>query len=167
MGKIRKCIIPAAGFGTRLLPATKSQPKEMIPVGRKPVIQFVAEEAAKAGIKEILIITGAKKRSIEDHFDTDTELNAFLKNKGKEKYLEEINLNDKLDVQFFFTRQAEPLGLANAISLAEKFVNEESFVVSLGDTIIKSKNHEEKNFLKNMIELHTKTNASSIIAVEK
>ncbi|NVM05191.1 MAG: UTP--glucose-1-phosphate uridylyltransferase [Candidatus Helarchaeota archaeon] len=167
MTKIRKCVIPAAGFGTRLLPATKSQPKEMIPVGRKPVIQFVAEEAARAGIKEILIITGAKKRSIEDHFDTDTELNTFLKNKGKEEYIKEINLYDKLGVQFFFTRQAKPVGLANAIGLAEKFVNEENFVVSLGDTIIKSKNYDEKNFLKNMIDLHTKTNASSIIAVEK
>ncbi len=167
MTKIRKCVIPAAGFGTRLLPATKSQPKEMLPVGKKPVIQFVAEEAAKAGIKEILIITGLKKRSIEDHFDTDNELNAFLKKKGKKVYLEEINLNDKLDVQFFFTRQPNPTGLANAIGLAERFVNEEPFVVSLGDTIVKSKNNEEKNFLNKMIDLHTKTNASSIIAVEK
>ncbi|MHA1297857.1 MAG: UTP--glucose-1-phosphate uridylyltransferase [Candidatus Helarchaeota archaeon] len=167
MTKIRKCVIPAAGFGTRLLPATKSQPKEMIPVGKKPVIQFVAEEAAKAGIKEILIITGAKKRSIEDHFDTDNELNAFLKKKGKDDYLCEINLNEQLDVQFFFTRQPIPKGLANAIGLAEKFVNEEPFVVSLGDTIIKSKDLKQKNFLNLMIDLYNEHSCSSVIAVEK
>ncbi|MHA1380658.1 MAG: UTP--glucose-1-phosphate uridylyltransferase [Candidatus Helarchaeota archaeon] len=167
MQKIQKCVIPAAGFGTRLLPATKSQPKEMIPVGRKPVIQYVVEEAAFAGVKEVLIITGAKKRSIEDHFDTDNELCNFLKDRKKEEYLKEINLSEKLGVQFFFTRQPMPKGLGDAVKLAKKFVNEEPFILSLGDTIIISKNATKKSLLEEMIQIYLNKKPSALIAVEE
>jgi len=163
--RVTKCIIPAAGFGTRLLPATKSQPKEMVPVGRKPVIQYVLEEAAAAGMTDVLIITGARKRAIEDHFDTDPLLDQLLEKRGKSEMLEQVNFLDKLEVRIFYTRQSEPTGLADAVLLGESFVDGEPFAVSLGDTIIHS--YEGGNFLWKLVDCHGRTGASATIAVEE
>ncbi len=123
---ICKAVIPAAGLGTRLLPATKSQPKEMLPVGRKPTIQYVVEELEAAGIKQILIITGQKKRAIEDHFDRDTGLIIHLKEKGNHALVDALK-HEEAGVQLFYTRQSEQMGTAHAISLAENFVDDELF----------------------------------------
>ena len=166
MKKITKAVIPVAGMGTRLLPATKSQPKEMIPVGKKPVIQYVVEEAAAAGIKKILIVTGSRKRSIEDHFDTDNELNELLIHKGKTSLLAEINFMEHKysDVQIFYTRQTKPLGLGHAIYLSKDFIDDEDFVVLLGDTIIRKEN--SVNFLARLIKLHQNKKAISTIGVQ-
>ena len=150
---IYKAVIPAAGLGTRLLPATKSQPKEMLPVGRKPTIQYVVEELEAAGITQILIITGQKKRAIEDHFDRDCELIRCLKENGKHDLINALG-HEEAGVQLFYTRQSEQLGTAHAISLAENFSNGDPFVVCLGDSIIKSK--QPGDFLKRLIDTHEK-----------
>ncbi len=132
--KINKAVIPAAGFGTRMLPITKAQPKEMVPVYDKPVIQYVVEEAYEAGIDDFLIITGRHKRAIEDHFDKQPELENTIKNSEKERQLKK--LNEILDnVTIHYVRQKEPRGLGDAIYQARKHVNDEPFVVLLGDTI--------------------------------
>ncbi|MGQ9610302.1 MAG: UTP--glucose-1-phosphate uridylyltransferase [bacterium] len=159
--EIKKAVIPAAGLGTRMLPATKSQPKEMLPVGRKPAIQYVVEELAAAGIKQILIITGQKKRAIEDHFDRDTELIRLLTQKGDCKLLETLN-HVELDVQLFYTRQSEQKGTAHAIALAENFVDGESFVVCLGDSIVKSNN--PGSLIRRLIKVHNDRKSSVTIA---
>jgi UTP--glucose-1-phosphate uridylyltransferase len=161
---ICKAVIPAAGLGTRLLPATKSQPKEMLPVGRKPTIQYVVEELEAAGINQILIITGQKKRAIEDHFDRDTELIRCLEEKGSYELIEALKHEDT-QVQLFYTRQSEQLGTAHAISLAENFVDGEPFVVCLGDSIIKS--DQPGSFLKRLIDTHERRNASVTIAFQE
>ena len=132
--KIRKAIIPAAGLGTRFLPATKAQPKEMLPIVDKPAIQFIIEEAIVSGIEEILIITGRNKRSIEDHFDRSLELEMQLKAQGKYdqlKMIEEIS-----DVTIHFIRQKEALGLGHAVLCAKQFVGYEPFAVMLGDDLV-------------------------------
>jgi UTP--glucose-1-phosphate uridylyltransferase len=132
--KIRKAIIPAAGLGTRFLPATKAQPKEMLPIVDKPAIQFIIEEAIDSGIEEILIITGRNKRSIEDHFDRSLELEMQLKAQGKYdqlKMIEEIS-----DVTIHFIRQKEALGLGHAVLCAKQFVGYEPFAVMLGDDLV-------------------------------
>ena len=134
MQKIRKAIIPAAGLGTRFLPATKAQPKEMLPIVDKPAIQFIIEEAIVSGIEEILIITGRNKRSIEDHFDRSLELEMQLKAQGKYdqlKMIEEIS-----DVTIHFIRQTEALGLGHAVLCAKQFVGYEPFAVMLGDDLV-------------------------------
>ncbi len=135
---IRKAVIPAAGFGSRFLPATKAQPKEMLPIIDKPTIQYVVEEAAASGIEQILIITGKGKQSIENHFDRNFELEEELERTGKKKQLNEI-LELSNMVEIFYTRQKELNGLGDAIRYAKHFVNDEPFVVMLGDTIIRSK----------------------------
>ena len=162
--RICKAVIPAAGLGTRLLPATKSQPKEMLPVGRKPTIQYVVEELKAAGINQILIITGQKKRAIEDHFDQDMELIRCLEEKGSYDLIEALKHEDT-DVQLFYTRQSEQLGTAHAIGLAEKFVDGKPFVVCLGDSIIKS--DQPGSFLKRLIDTHERKNASVTIAFQE
>ena len=134
MQKIRKAIIPAAGLGTRFLPATKAQPKEMLPIVDKPAIQFIIEEAIDSGIEEILIITGRNKRSIEDHFDRSLELEMQLKSQGKYdllKMVEEIS-----EVTIHFIRQKEALGLGHAVLCAKQFVGYEPFAVMLGDDLV-------------------------------
>ncbi|MBR1761253.1 MAG: UTP--glucose-1-phosphate uridylyltransferase GalU [Schwartzia sp.] len=134
MQKIRKAIIPAAGLGTRFLPATKAQPKEMLPIVDKPAIQFIIEEAIDSGIEEILIITGRNKRSIEDHFDRSLELEMQLKAQGKYdqlKMIEEIS-----EVTIHFIRQKEALGLGHAVLCAKQFVGYEPFAVMLGDDLV-------------------------------
>jgi UTP--glucose-1-phosphate uridylyltransferase len=138
----------------------------MVPVGRKPVIQYVVEEAIRAGLTEILIITGAKKRIIEDHFDYDHVLEEELKRKGQNDSLSEsTNLFERDDVQLLYTRQAKPTGLADAVSLAEVFVDGEPFVVSLGDNIVLSPNGG--HFLSSLIEMHLEKNAVASLALEK
>ncbi|MGC9311000.1 MAG: UTP--glucose-1-phosphate uridylyltransferase GalU [Candidatus Aenigmatarchaeota archaeon] len=136
--EVRKAVIPAAGLGTRFLPATKAMPKEMLPVIDKPVIQFVVEEAISAGIKDILTITGRGKRSIEDHFDHCPELERALEKKGKNKELENLRkISEMANVHYI--RQKEPLGLGHAILCAKDHVGEEPFVVMLGDDFYMSK----------------------------
>ena len=128
-------IVPVAGQGTRLLPSTKSQPKEMLPVGRKPVVQYVVEELALSGVRRLLFITGPGKTSIENHFDLNGELTQTLRESGREELLEELEF-ERSAVQYFYTRQRQLLGLGHAISCAEAFVGDQPFIVALGDSII-------------------------------
>jgi len=154
VGDIMKAVIPAGGLGTRFLPATKAQAKEMLPVVDKPAIQYVVEEAVASGIDDIIIITGRGKRSIEDHFDKNSDYD-------NNKNLEELNkLISNVDIHY--VRQGEPLGLGHAVLCAKRHVNHEPFVVMLGDDIIES----EKPLTKQLIELYSKYKAS-IIAVEE
>ncbi|MCY6484517.1 UTP--glucose-1-phosphate uridylyltransferase GalU [Clostridium aestuarii] len=135
--KVRKAIIPAAGLGTRFLPATKAQPKEMLPIVDKPTIQYIIEEAVASGIEEILIITGKNKRAIEDHFDKSIELEQQLSKKNKTELLEMVdNISNMANI--YYIRQKEPKGLGHAISCAKTFVGNEPFAVMLGDDIVDS-----------------------------
>jgi UTP--glucose-1-phosphate uridylyltransferase len=161
---ITKAVIPAAGLGTRLLPLTKSQPKEMLPVGRKPVIQYVLEELQAADLREILVITGIRKRAIEDHFDSDPELVATLEQAGNEAVLSDLNYMEGKS-RFFYTRQSTPRGLGHAISLAADFVDGEDFVVALGDSMIAAE--DPASPLRTMVRVHHDLGAAAIIAVEK
>ncbi|MBI5224927.1 UTP--glucose-1-phosphate uridylyltransferase GalU [Candidatus Micrarchaeota archaeon] len=135
---IKHAVIPAAGFGTRFLPATKAQPKEMLPIIDKPTIQFVIEEAVNSGIRDILIITGRGKRSIEDHFDKSYELEEYLKKKGETRLLEEIEKISSL-ASIHYVRQKEQRGLGDAVMCAKEHVRSEPFALLLGDTIVESK----------------------------
>lgn len=137
MMRVRKAIIPAAGFGTRLLPATKAQPKEMLPIVDKPTIQYIIEEAVSSGIEEILIITGKNKKAIEDHFDRSVELEMELKSNGNNEYLEMINKISNLS-QIYYIRQKEARGLGHAILCAKTFVGNEPFAVMLPDDVVDS-----------------------------
>ena len=135
--KVRKAIIPAAGLGTRFLPATKAQPKEMLPIVDKPTIQYIIEEAVASGIEEILIITGRNKKSIEDHFDKSVELEMELEKAGKQEMLEMVReISDMVNIHFI--RQKEPRGLGHAIHCAKSFVGNEPFAVMLGDDVVDS-----------------------------
>lgn len=135
--KVRKAVIPAAGFGTRMLPATKAVPKEMLPILNKPCIQYIVEEAVYAGIEEILIITGRAKKAIEDHFDRSPELELHLEQSQKANMLTEVQaISDLVDIHY--TRQKTPLGLGHAILCAKSFIGQEPFAVLLGDDIIQS-----------------------------
>jgi len=163
--EIKKAVIPVAGHGTRLLPATKSQPKEMLPVGRKPVVQYVVEELEAAGLKQILFVTGRQKRSIEDHFDKDMNLLKELHQAGKSSLIEEMKYQE-INVSFFYVRQSEQRGLADAVKLARDFVEDEPFVCALGDTII-GNSRTSSNLLRRMIELHKKKKASCTLAIER
>jgi UTP--glucose-1-phosphate uridylyltransferase len=162
--QVQKVVIPVAGAGTRLLPVTKCQPKEMLPVGRKPAVQYVVEEAEAAGLKQILFVTGRQKTSIEDHFDKDPELAHRLSASGKSDLLEELAY-EEMAVSFFFVRQREPKGLADAVAAARDFVGQEPFVVSLGDSIILSRGGA--NLLQRMIECHETHGAACTVAVEE
>jgi len=135
--KVKKAIIPAAGLGTRFLPATKAQPKEMLPIVDKPTIQYIVEEAVASGIEEILIITGRNKRAIEDHFDKSVELEMELEASGKEELLKTVRSISNL-AEVYYIRQKEPRGLGDAISCAKTFVGNEPFAVMLGDDIVDS-----------------------------
>ncbi|APM40633.1 UTP--glucose-1-phosphate uridylyltransferase GalU [Clostridium kluyveri] len=157
---IKKAVIPAAGLGTRFLPATKAQPKEMLPIVDKPTIQYVVEEAVNSGIEEILIILGKNKKSIEDHFDKSVELEDELKSSHKDGLLELIqNISNMVNI--YYVRQKEPKGLGHAISLAKAFVGNEAFAVILGDDIVDS----EVPCLKQLINCYNKYN-TSIIGVQ-
>ncbi|MYB77048.1 MAG: NTP transferase domain-containing protein, partial [Chloroflexi bacterium] len=157
---VSKAVILVAGLGTRLLPATKSQPKEMLPVGRKPVVQYVVEEMEQAGINQILFVTGRKKWSIEDHFDRDPELEERLGNDDLELAERLPNFDTLLHV--FYTRQSVQTGQADAVRLAQEFVGDEPFVVAFGDTIIKG-----GNLLRRMIDSHAQSGAVCTMAVER
>jgi UTP--glucose-1-phosphate uridylyltransferase len=156
---IKKAVIPAAGLGTRMLPLTKTQPKEMLPLGGKPCIQHIVEELVSVGVNQILIITGSKKRAIEDHFDKDTALNNMLTLSNQQDLLQKLQY-ENMDVQFFFTRQSTMLGLGDAIKHAANFINNEPFIIALGDSVIYSE--EESPLLERMILQHD-DNANSII----
>ncbi|MBA2875157.1 UTP--glucose-1-phosphate uridylyltransferase GalU [Thermaerobacillus caldiproteolyticus] len=147
--KIRKAVIPAAGLGTRFLPATKAQPKEMLPIVDKPAIQYIVEEAVQSGIENIIIVTGRNKRSIEDHFDRSIELEQALLEKGKSDILQGLNEITNM-ANIHFIRQKEPLGLGHAILYARHFIGEEPFAVLLGDDIIVS----EKPALRQLMDVY-------------
>ena len=154
---VRKAVIPAAGLGTRFLPATKAQPKEMLPIVDKPAIQYVVEEAVRAGIDDILIITGRGKRSLEDHFDRSIELEVALEAAGKHDQLSEVRgLADLADIHY--VRQGEALGLGHAVSVTRKHVGEEPFVVMLGDDIM----DERSTVLEDMIGVYERTESSVV-----
>jgi UTP--glucose-1-phosphate uridylyltransferase len=156
-----KAVIPAAGLGTRFLPATKAQPKEMLPVYNKPTIQYVVEEAVASGIDDILIITGKGKRSIEDHFDRSFELEYSLRNCGKMDYLVEVEaISEMADI--YYVRQKKQKGLGDAIHCAKKHIDGQPFAVLLGDTISQSK----VPCTKQLLDVHEKYNASAI-AIER
>lgn len=136
--KVRKAIIPAAGLGTRFLPATKAQPKEMLPIVDKPTLQYIIEEAVESGIEEILIITGRNKQAIEDHFDKSVELELELEKKGQEELLEIVrDVSDLINIHYI--RQKEPKGLGHAIYCGKSFIGNEPFAVLLGDDIVDAK----------------------------
>jgi UTP--glucose-1-phosphate uridylyltransferase len=161
MIKIRKAVFPAAGFGTRFLPVTKSQPKEMLPIVDKPVIQYLVEEAVASGIEEIIIVTGRGKRSIEDHFDYSFELEHTLVEKGKHSLLKEVGAISKL-AKFIYVRQPMPLGDGHAILCAKEVVGDEPFAVLFGDDIVDGK----VPALKQLIDVYGQT-GSSVLALQK
>ncbi|MEX2460918.1 MAG: UTP--glucose-1-phosphate uridylyltransferase GalU [Paenibacillaceae bacterium] len=157
--KIRKAIIPAAGLGTRFLPATKAQPKEMLPIVDKPAIQYIVEEAINSGIEDIIIVTGRNKRAIEDHFDKSIELEMLLAEKGNQELLELVqNVSNLVNVHYI--RQKQPLGLGHAVLCASRFIGDEPFALLLGDDIIDS----DPPCLKQMIDLYDEAKTSVIAA---
>lgn len=160
MSRVRKAVIPAAGMGTRFLPATKALAKEMLPIVDKPTIQFIVEEAVKSGIEDVLIITAQNKRSIEDHFDANIELENHLEAAGKTELLK--LLHDQPQVNLFFVRQSYPLGLGHAVLQAKAFVGDEPFVVMLGDDIA----HSEEPLTKQLIDVYDQTGASNLAVME-
>jgi UTP--glucose-1-phosphate uridylyltransferase len=157
-------VIPVAGLGTRLLPATKSQPKEMLPVGRKPVVQYVVEELTRVGIQRMLFITGAGKHSIENHFDLNLELIENLRETGKEELLNELEF-ERSAVQYFYTRQRKLLGLGHAVLCAQPFIGDQPFVVALGDSIIGL--HAQSKVVERMIDIFAEQQATAVIAFEE
>ena len=161
---IKKAVIPAAGLGTRMLPLTKTQPKEMMPIASKPCIQYIVEELASVGIEQVLIITEQKKRSIEDHFDKDNELNNMLQRSEQQALLQTLEYED-MNVQFFYTRQSRPAGLGDAINHARNFINNEPFIIALGDSII----HSEENecLLQRMINTYADHNNSLVLGTRE
>lgn len=156
-------VVPVAGRGTRLLPLTKSQPKEMLPVGRKPVVQYVVEELARCGIGRLLFVTGPGKTAIENHFDIDAELVDHLRETGKEELLDELAF-EREDLEYFYTRQRRQLGLGHAVLCARPVVGDQSFVVALGDSIIGM--HAQSNIVGTMIDAFERQKADAVIAFE-
>lgn len=157
-------VVPVAGLGTRLLPATKSQPKEMLPVGRKPVVQYVVEELTRVGLERILFVTGPGKTSIENHFDLNAELIQTLRETGKEELLAELYF-ERAAVQYFYTRQRQLLGLGHAVSCARPFVGNQPFVVALGDSIIGM--HAQSDIVRRMTACFEANDAAAVIAFEE
>lgn len=159
--KIKKAVIPAAGLGTRFLPVTKAQPKEMLPIVDKPTIQYIIEEAVASGIEEILIITGRNKKCIEDHFDKSVELELELEKSGKKEMLKLVrDISEMVDIHYI--RQKEPKGLGHAINCAKTFVGNEPFAVLLGDDLVYN---EEKPCLKQLIDCYNEY-GTSILGVQ-
>jgi len=159
MKTVKKAIIPAAGLGTRFLPATKAMPKEMLPIVDKPTIQYIVEEAIESGIEDIIIVTGKGKRAIEDHFDNALELEMNLMEKGKLDVLEKVQAPSKVDIHYI--RQKEPKGLGHAVWCARKFIGDEPFAVLLGDDIVQA----DTPCLKQLINQYEQT-FSSVIGVQ-
>ena len=158
--KVKKAIIPAAGLGTRFLPATKAMPKEMLPILDKPTIQYIVEEAARAGIEDIIIVTGKHKRAIEDHFDIQKELETTLYEKGKLELLDRVQYSTEL-ANIFYVRQKEQKGLGHAIYTARQFIGNEPFAVLLGDDIVESDNPAIKQLMEQY-----ETTGKSVIGVQ-
>jgi len=159
--EIRKAVIPAAGLGTRFLPATKAQPKEMLPLVDKPTIQYIVEEAVASGIEDILIITGRNKRAIEDHFDRSIELELALDGSHKEELLKLVqDVSDLVDIHY--VRQKEPKGLGHAVWCARKFIGDEPFAVLLGDDVVRA----EVPALKQLIEVYRRR-GGSVLGVQE
>ena len=158
---VRKAVFPAAGLGTRFLPATKAQPKEMLPLVDKPTIQYGVEEAVAAGISNIILVTGRGKNAIEDHFDVSAELEAFLESRGKLEQLEEVRSISRM-ISVSYVRQGEPLGLGHAVLVTESVVAGEPFAVVLADDVIDA----DPGGLQQMIEVYNRTD-SPVIAVER
>lgn len=156
MKRVRKAIIPAAGLGTRFLPATKALPKEMLPIVNKPTIQYIVEEAVNAGIEDIIIVTGKGKRTIEDHFDGAYELEQNLERKGKLELLDKVRESSNIDIHYI--RQKSPKGLGHAVWCARKFIGDEPFAVLLGDDIVQ----HEKPCIQQLAEQYEKTGCSTI-----
>lgn len=159
--KIKKAVIPAAGLGTRFLPATKAMPKEMLPILDKPTIQYIVEEAVAAGIEDIIIVTGKHKRAIEDHFDNQKELELILEEKGKHDLLDEVQHASNL-ANMFYVRQKEQKGLGHAIWSARQFIGNEPFAVLLGDDIVQS----EVPAIKQLMDKYNQT-GKSVIGVQQ
>jgi len=159
--EINIAVVPVAGLGTRLLPATKSQPKEMLPIGRKPVVQYVVEELARGGMRRILFITGPGKASIENHFDLNAELVQVLRENGKEDLLAELSF-DRAPIQYFYTRQRQQLGLGHAVSCAEPFIGNQPFAVALGDSVIGL--NAESDIIDRMTKCFVANKAEAVIA---
>ncbi|XJS10092.1 UTP--glucose-1-phosphate uridylyltransferase GalU [Aerococcaceae bacterium WGS1372] len=160
MTKVKKAVIPAAGLGTRFLPATKAMAKEMLPIVDKPTIQFIVEEAIASGIEDILIVTGKSKRTIEDHFDSNIELEDHLHEQDLNEYLDLIR--DTTNVNLFFVRQSYPKGLGHAVLQAKAFIGDEPFVVMLGDDVMQS----DVPLTKQLIDVYNETHASNIAVME-
>ncbi|WP_288777168.1 UTP--glucose-1-phosphate uridylyltransferase GalU [uncultured Sneathia sp.] len=163
MKKIRKAVIPAAGIGSRVLPATKAQPKEMLPIIDKPAMQYLVEELIDSGITEILIITGRNKESIENHFDYSYELESILKEQGKTELLNVVEGISQL-ANIYYVRQKAPLGLGHAISKAESFVGDEPFVVLLGDDIMYTENMP---VTKQLVNKYYEVGGGNILGIQK
>jgi UTP--glucose-1-phosphate uridylyltransferase len=161
---VNLAVVPVAGLGTRLLPATKSQPKEMLPVGRKPVVQYVVEELTRVGVDRVLFVTGPGKASIENHFDLNAELTQVLRESGKEDLLEELAF-EHASAQFFYTRQRQLRGLGHAVLCARTFVGQQSFVVALGDSIIGLQ--ASSDVVGRMIRTFETTGAAAVVAFEE
>ena len=167
MKRIRKAVIPAAGLGTRVLPATKAQPKEMLVIVDKPALQYLVEELIASGIEEILIVTGRNKDSIENHFDYSFELEKTLEEKGKLELLKVVDDISKL-ANIYYVRQKKPLGLGHAIGCAEAFIGDEPFVVVLGDDIIYTdENKGEVPVTKQLIDKYVELNGGNILGVQE
>ncbi|WP_374141651.1 UTP--glucose-1-phosphate uridylyltransferase GalU [Leptotrichia hongkongensis] len=165
--RIRKAVIPAAGLGTRVLPATKAQPKEMLVIVDKPALQYLVEELVSAGIEEILIITGRNKGSIENHFDYSYELEKTLEEKGKKDLLKIVNNISEMS-NIYYVRQKRPLGLGHAISCAEAFVGDEPFVVLLGDDIIYTDSEKgQKPVTKQLVDKYNELQGGTILGVQE
>jgi len=161
---INNAVVPVAGLGTRLLPATKSQPKEMLPVGKKPIVQYVVEELKQSGIERVLFVTGRGKSSIEDHFDDDPELTRTLREGAKEELLAELEY-ESIGVHFLYTRQRRQKGLGDAVLCAEHFAGTDPFVVALGDSIIGR--HAPSSIVRTLTEAFEAQQAACAIAVEE
>ena len=164
MTKVRKAVIPAAGLGTRFLPATKALAKEMLPIVDKPTIQFIVEEAFKAGIEDILVVTGKSKRSIEDHFDSNFELEYNLKEKGKNDLLKLVD--ETTGMRLHFIRQKHPRGLGDAVLQAKAFVGNEPFVVMLGDDLMDITDDTATTLTKQLMNDYDETHASTIAVMK-
>jgi UTP--glucose-1-phosphate uridylyltransferase len=157
-------VVPVAGLGTRLLPSTKSQPKEMLPVGRKPVVQYVVEELALSGVRRLLFVTGLGKTSIENHFDTNWELISYLRESGREEQLAELDF-ERQQMEYFYTRQRRQLGLGHAVLCARPLIAGQPFVVALGDSIIGL--HAQSDIVQRMIAEFEGSKADVVVAFEE
>lgn len=164
MMNIDIAVVPVAGHGTRLLPATKSQPKEMLPVGRKPVVQYIIDELAQSGIRRTLFITGPGKTSIENHFDINPELISMLRETGREEQLCELQF-ERQQMEYFYTRQRRQLGLGHAVLCAQPFVGNQPFVVALGDSILGVQ--APSNVIQRMVAQFEESKADLVVAFEE